>query len=222
MAVGRILAIGDVHGCASSLQQLVDWVKPKKGDIVVMLGDYVDRGPNSKGVVEYLLDWKLESDLVLIKGNHEQIMEEATKSSEHFGYWCDVGGLETVISYGAKLDNVPKKHWGFIKNGLPYYETGHCIFVHGGLDPDLPLEKQDPEEMAWRRFPDARSHISGKQVICGHTVQRSGYPNDLGHSICIDTGACRPDGWLTCLNPMTRRYWQVNEKGKTRDGVLDT
>ena len=90
MAVGRILAIGDVHGCASSLQQLVDWVKPKKGDIVVMLGDYVDRGPNSKGVVEYLLDWKLESELVLIKGNHEQIMEEATKSSEHFGYWCDV------------------------------------------------------------------------------------------------------------------------------------
>ena len=126
------------------------------------------------------------------------------------------------ISYGAKLDNVPRKHWSFIKNGLPYYETGHCIFVHGGLDPDLPLEKQDPEEMAWRRFPDARPHMSGKRVICGHTVQRSGYPNDLGHSTCIDTGACRPGGWLTCLNPMTRHYWQVNEKGKTRDGVLDT
>ena len=68
MAVGRILAIGDVHGCLASLKQLVDWVKPKKGDTVVMLGDYVDRGPNSKGVVEYLLGWKLESDLVLIKG----------------------------------------------------------------------------------------------------------------------------------------------------------
>lgn len=90
--MGRTFAIGDVHGCVASLKKLVDWVNPKKGDVVVMLGDYVDRGPNSQGVIDYLLDWKSKAKLVLLKGNHEQIMEEATKSSEHFGYWCDVGG----------------------------------------------------------------------------------------------------------------------------------
>ena len=75
--------------------------------------------------------------------------------------------------------------------------------------------KQDPVNLAWRRFSDAKEHSSGKLVVCGHTIQRKGKPNDKGHTVCIDTAACR-GGWLTCFNPKTGRYWQANEQGQLR------
>ena len=219
--VSRKLAIGDVHGCLTSLKTLLEMVSPVKGDTVIMLGDYVDRGPESKGVIDYLLSWPWEADLVILRGNHEIIMEEAAFSAEHLGYWCNVGGLETIASYDAKYANIPKKHWDFIASGRAYYETKKVIYVHGGVAPKKSLSKQDPVDMAWRRFPDAKRHISGKLVVCGHTIQRLGVPTDAGHTICIDTAACR-GGWLTCLEAKTRRYWQANEKGKTRKGSLKT
>lgn len=217
--MSRKLAIGDVHGCLNSLKTLLTSVAPVAGDTVIMLGDYVDRGPDSKGVIEYLLSWPWEAKLVLLKGNHEIIMEEASFSAEHLTYWCNVGGLETIASYDAKFANIPESHWEFIYEGLPYYETKKVIYVHGGLAPKRALAKQDPVDMAWRRFPDAKRHFSGKLVICGHTIQRQGVPTDAGHTICIDTAACR-GGWLTCLEAKTRRYWQANEKGKTQKGAL--
>ena len=81
------------------------------------------------------------------------------------------------------------------------------------------MEEQDFDELSWRRFPNAKAHKSGRLVVCGHTIQRGGVPVDKGHTICIDTAACR-GGWLTCLDAKSRRYWQANEKGKTRQGVL--
>ncbi len=192
---------------------------PTAEDTVIMLGDYVDRGPESKGVIDYLINWPWEAKLVLLKGNHEIIMSEATFSAEHLTYWCNVGGLETIASYDAKFSNIPKSHWEFIEEGRAYLETKKVIYVHGGVAPKKALAKQDPVDMAWRRFPDAKKHFSGKLVVCGHTIQRKGVPTDSGHTICIDTAACR-GGWLTCLEAKTRRYWQANEKGRTRNGVL--
>lgn len=217
--MSRKLAIGDVHGCLSSLKTLLASVKPVAGERVIMLGDYIDRGPDSKGVIDYLIDWPWKAELILLKGNHELIMEDSLLSEEHFSYWCDVGGLETMVSYSTRFDEIPEDHWKFVRTGLAYYETKKVIYVHGGVDHKVSMEDQDSEELSWRRFSDAKAHCSGKLVVCGHTIQRGGVPVDIGHSICIDTAACR-GGWLTCLDAKSRRYWQANEKGKTRDGVL--
>jgi len=217
--LSRKLAIGDIHGCLNSLKTLLTIVAPTAEDTVIMLGDYVDRGPDSNGVIDYLINWPWEAKLVLLKGNHEIIMSEATFSAEHLTYWCSVGGLETIASYDAKFANIPKSHWEFIEKGQASFETKKVIYVHGGVAPKKALAKQDPVDMAWRRFPDAKKHFSGKLVVCGHTIQRKGIPTDAGHTICIDTAACR-GGWLTCLEAKTRRYWQANEKGRARKGVL--
>jgi len=217
--LSRKLAIGDVHGCLTSLKNLLDLVKPEAGDRVIMLGDYVDRGPDSKGVIDYLINWPWKAKLTLLKGNHELIMEDSVLSEEHFSYWCDVGGLETLISYNTRVEHIPLSHWEFVLDGRPYHETKKIIFVHGGVDPKVPMDEQDFDELSWRRFSNARAHQSGKLVVCGHTIQRGGVPVDKGHTICIDTAACR-GGWLTCLDAKKRRYWQANEKGKTRQGVL--
>ncbi len=192
---------------------------PVAGDTVIMLGDYVDRGPESQGVIDYLRKWPWEAKLILLKGNHEIIMEEASFSAEHLKYWCDVGGLETIASYDAKFTNIPDSHWEFIANTQPYYETKKVIYVHGGVAPKKAMARQDPVDLAWLRFSNAKKHFSGKLVVCGHTIQRGGVPSDKGHTVCIDTAACR-GGWLTCFEAKSRRYWQANEKGKTRRGIL--
>lgn len=217
--MSRKLAIGDVHGCLKSLKKLLKLVKPEAGDRVIMLGDYVDRGPDSRKVIQYLLDWPWEAELICLKGNHEMIMEDSVLSEEHFAYWCDVGGLETVVSYDGKFKDIPESHWEFVRSGKPFYETKKYIFVHGGVDPKVPMDEQDLDELSWRRFPDAKKHLSGKLVVCGHTIQRRGIPVCKRHTVCIDTAACR-GGWLTCFDVKSRRYWQANEKGKTREGVL--
>ncbi len=210
-----------MHGCLDSLKRLLDVVSPEKGDKVVMLGDYVDRGPDSRGVIDYLLEWPWEADLVTLKGNHEAIMGEAGMSDDHMDYWERVGGLETLGSYGGKLENIPEEHWEFIRGCEPYYQTKKVIYVHGGVEAGKSLKKQNLEDMAWHRFHDARAHLSGKLVVCGHTIQRDGVPSDKGHTICIDTGACR-GGWLTCLEARTRKFWQTNEDGEVRLGMLKT
>ena len=216
---GRLLAIGDIHGCRKALKKLLKLVAPERDDTVIMLGDYVDRGPRSKGVIDYLLNWKWDAKLITLKGNHEMIMEQATESKMHLEYWGEVGGAETLASYGGKLKMIPDEHWEFIEKAEPFYETENFIFVHGGIAPYDKPEDQPLEDLAWLRFREAKAHFSGKTVICGHTVQRKGLPVDKGHSICIDTAACR-GGWLTCLDARAGRFWQTSEKGENRQGKL--
>lgn len=216
---GRLLAIGDVHGCLKSLKALLKEVNPQSEDTVVMLGDYVDRGPDSKGVIDYLIGWEWKSSLICLKGNHEMIMEQAYESGFREGHWKEVGGQETIDSYGGNLDCVPVEHWEFMARLRYFYETEEFIFVHGGANPDRPLRDQDQEEMCWIRFRDALPHQSGKLMICGHTVQKKGWPTDKGFGICIDTAACR-GGYLTCLDVERGRFWQTNEAGGFRTGKL--
>ncbi|MGC6426397.1 MAG: metallophosphoesterase family protein [Akkermansiaceae bacterium] len=216
---GRLLAIGDVHGCLKSLKKLLKQVDPKPEDTVIMLGDYVDRGPDSRGVIDYLLEWKWQASLICLKGNHELIMEHALRSEIHQDYWKEVGGQLTIDSYGGSLEQVPAEHRHFIERARFFHETDDYIFVHGGLHPDRPLLDQDQEEMCWLRFRDAKPHQSGKVMVCGHTVQKKGWPNDKGFGVCIDTAACR-GGFLTCLDAERGRFWQANESGEHRTGKL--
>ena len=140
----RILAIGDIHGCATALDTLLATVKPQPADTIVTLGDYVDRGPNSKGVLDRLISLHETGRLVALRGNHELMMLYAVFSSQNESYWRIYGGAETLDSYSdygtGQLTDIPAAHWHFIKNICrDYWESDLHFFVHANADPQKPL-----------------------------------------------------------------------------------
>lgn len=216
----RTFAIGDIHGCRLALDALLSIVPYGKEDTLITLGDYVDRGPDSKGVIERLIALRGEVNFVALGGNHEAMMLMARGYRASLLDWYDSGGDATIASYGGgrpgDLLGVPDEHWDFLEKTLPYHETPDHIYVHAGVDPHLDMADQPFSTLYWTRFWHATRHKSGRIVICGHTPQREGLPADNGHSICIDTYVFG-GGWLTCLEPATRICWQANEKGETRE-----
>lgn len=215
----RILAIGDIHGCLTALDTLLEFVQLQPDDTLIFLGDYVDRGPNSRGVVERLIELSARPNTVFLRGNHDLWMENAREDRNWFTSWFhgNVGGLETMHSYGD-LTQVPAAHWEFLDNLVEYHETETEIFVHGAVDANEELFDQHQQVLLWERVNDQAPHFSGKRVICGHTSQKSGLPLDISHAVCIDTFCCG-GGWLSALDVTTDRVWQANETGETR--VLD-
>ncbi len=138
--------------------------------------------------------------------------------------WQSCGGLETLVSYGADnrkdwIEAIHAGHWSFFKQTTKFFETDTHIFVHACLDPELDMEEQPDWLLYWEYFDQLRPHKSGKRIVCGHTPQRSGQINDVGFAACIDTGAIY-GGWLTCLDVNSGKYWQANENGALRDGML--
>lgn len=225
----RVLAIGDVHGCLEPLDALLDWVRPGPDDTVVTLGDYVDRGPDTKGVLDRLIGLKREGlRLVCLRGNHELMMLAARDGRSDLKMWLSVGGVQALASYapGSKqvasgLLAIPAAHWEFLEyNLLDYYETETHIFVHAGVYPDHDLDEQPENMLYWEFLPEAMRHQSGKTVVCGHTSQKSGEPKVIPGAVCIDT-YCHGGGWLTCLEAGTGRYWQTNLRGDRREGRVD-
>lgn len=224
----RTLAIGDIHGCLHAFDSLLALIDLQPDDVLVTLGDYVDRGPDSKGVLSRLLELKKRCGLVPLKGNHDLMMLAACEDQQHFNEWMSCGGRKTVESYGpcsdppTLLNLVPVGHWQFLADDcLPYHEAGNHFFVHGNVEPDVPLGEQPEDMLFWKKLvvSDSRPHQSGKRMICGHTQQRSGRPLALEHAVCIDTWVYG-DGWLTCLDVDREAYWQANQRGETRMGML--
>jgi serine/threonine protein phosphatase 1 len=224
----RKFAIGDIHGCLTALDAILDEIAPQADDLVVTLGDYIDRGPNSKGVVDRIVALGQHCRCVSLKGNHELMMLAARNDEEHFREWLACGGKEALKSYQAVAqwpsfaDSIPAQHWQFFKEGCKaYYVTRTHLFVHANICPDLPLSDQPDYMLYWERLEPAawRPHESGKTLICGHSVQRSGCPLVLDHAVCIDTWVYG-DGWLTCLDVESGTYWQANDRGKKRKGKL--
>ena len=222
----RLLAIGDIHGCDTALQALAEFVPIRDDDLLVTLGDYVDRGPNSRAVLDWLISRFATGQLIPLCGNHEIMMLDAREGEDMLDFWLGAGGLDTLESYGTDgetglLADVPVSHWHFLEHQtLRYYETATHFFVHANALPDWPLADQPAEVIFWEKFRNPPPHASGKIMVCGHTPQPSMRPLDIGHAICIDTWIYR-DGWLTCLNPETGEYWQANQEGRTRRGWLE-
>ena len=217
---GRTLAIGDIHGCAAALKSLIAALKLNANDTVVMLGDAIDRGPDSKGVIDQLLELKQSCNLVPILGNHEQMLLDSVDGNMPLQDWLIHGGAETLDSYGknAALGAIPNSHIGFIRSWGDYYETESQFFAHGNYDSDIALNEQFWEDLRWRslKFGMPGIHQSGKIAILGHTANKQGEILDEGHLICIDT-YCHGGGWLTALEPATGQIWQVDREGKLRD-----
>lgn len=216
----RVLAVGDIHGCFHALTALAQAVPFTDYAVLVTLGDHVDRGPNSREVIDWLLDWGRSHQVVCLRGNHEIIMMDALKDRFALRPWLEVGGMATMESYqGGKA--IPPEHRAFLENTLPWWETDTHIFVHASVNPALPMEKQTDPDLYWKRVDfSAPPHLSGKTVVCGHSAHKDGVPKSNGHLTCIDTWAYG-GGWLTALDISAGVYWQARESGEIRRGVLE-
>ena len=224
----RHLAIGDIHGCISALRSLIDFVAVRPDDTIITLGDYVDRGPDSSAVLDFIIELGETHKLVPLRGNHEIMMLDARESKSWFHAWMRYGGDATLRSYSHSEDDagsfadVPDAHFYFIENELvSFFECESHFFVHANADADIALEQQTDPTLYWRRYGDPVPHCSGKIMVCGHTIQQSGLPVSNGAAVCIDTWAYG-DGWLSCLDVDSGTVWQANEAGDTRSFTLKT
>jgi serine/threonine protein phosphatase 1 len=217
----RYLAIGDIHGCFTALTTLAAFVPFTPDDVLITLGDYVDRGPNSSAVLDWLITYARNGKIVSLRGNHDLLMLGARKSEIDLSWWLRLGGDATLASYAplgqtGRLADVPDEHWNFLENQTkPWFEIDTHFFVHANADPALPLVQQPETMLYWESFFNPPPHESGKIMVCGHTPQKMGIPLNLGHAVCIDTWVYG-DGWLTCFDVATGLYWQANQRGETR------
>ncbi len=204
----RLLAIGDIHGCLDQLQELLQRVQPTHDDQVVFLGDYVDRGPDSAGVVDYLIRFRLTyPKTIFLRGNHEQMFLNYLEGQDASLFLMN-GGINTLNSYQEKdLLPVPEPHVEFLQTTQTYFICGQFIFVHAGMRPEVLPEDQEEFDLLWiRREFIASDYDWGKTVVYGHTPLNE--PFLSANRIGLDTG-CVYGRQLTCCNVNSREIWQV-------------
>ena len=210
-----IYAIGDIHGCRDLLEELLEVVNPDLDrHRLVFIGDYIDRGPDSRGVVEVILNLKKNyksENIICLMGNHERMFLDFLQGEEELLFLYN-GGTATIQSYwGSQWDRssrrLPVEHAGFFRELHLYYETEDYIFVHGGLRPGVPLAAQVEEDLLWIREEFIFSEEDfGRRIIFGHTPFRS--PLVMPNKIGIDTGAVYGNK-LTCLILPEERFIAV-------------
>ncbi|MDR1039387.1 MAG: serine/threonine protein phosphatase [Deltaproteobacteria bacterium] len=205
----RIFAVGDIHGCRQKLEKLLDkmdW-RPENSEELVFLGDYIDRGPDSFGVVEIVRSLKEDypDAVTALKGNHEQMFVNFITGAEDISLDHN-GTADTMKSYDRNSP-FPASHFRFYLNLELYYETESHIFVHAGLRPGVPLARQSEEDCLWIRNEFLESEFDfGKTVVFGHTPFRE--PLILPGRAGLDTGAVF-GGPLTCMELLSGRLITV-------------
>jgi serine/threonine protein phosphatase 1 len=223
-AAQAVYAIGDVHGRLDLLEDLLARIRDDAARhsedgarTLIFLGDYVDRGPESRGVVDAVMADPLPGFTpVRLLGNHEEAMLSFLDGESDGLDWLSFGGLETLLSYGVPLrslpssteavkalqlslaEAVPQRHVAFFRNCLLHYSVGDYVFVHAGIRPGISLEKQTQTDLLWIRddFLRVRIPLPGRVVVHGHTI--CDLPQNRDHRINVDTGAF-VSGRLTCL-----------------------
>ena len=208
-----LYAVGDIHGRSDLLLPLLKKIgadareEPAARRILLFVGDYVDRGPDSRGVIDAIVDGVTPFETVFLKGNHEAVLLDFLDNPARWEDWRRFGGLETLASYGvdhrllagagvepeeirdAFLAALPRKHLDFLRTLLLSYECGDYYFVHAGARPGIPLDQQIEADQLWIRegFLDAGDVFGGRVVVHGHTPKKS--PERRSFRIGIDTGA---------------------------------
>lgn len=218
--MGRLIAIGDVHGCRQALDGLLAALRPDPSDVVVTLGDYVDRGPDSHGVIERLIELDEQCLLVPLRGNHEQMMRGARHSAKELARWLPNGGKTTMASYGLPptskaMRQLPTSHQEFLDYRCrDFAAIGPWLFVHAGAEPDLPPHRLSLAALNWMEFTDIEPRVDGRVVICGHSAVRD--VTFRRHAVCIDTGMGKwPDARLTALDLTRGLVVQADTAGRT-------
>jgi len=215
----RTIAIGDIHGCLAALDCVLEAIQPGPEDTIITVGDYVDRGPNSCGVLDRLLQLEKSTNLIALQGNHEEMMLAVLERRVEPYSWLNHGGVDTMESYGfaGDLACVPESHREFIKRMPNFFENETHFVVHANYDPDLPLTEQPDDMLRWVKITNSlpAPHQSGKIAIVGHTHDRLGEIFRIPHLICIDT-YCYGGKWLTALELGTDCIWQSSPEGVLR------
>ncbi|MDX0598335.1 serine/threonine protein phosphatase [Sinorhizobium medicae] len=190
-------AVGDIHGCLAQLDTLLASIESiAAGGRVIFLGDLVDRGPDSRGVVERIMagprttGWKW----ITLKGNHEAMLVAARKGRPEMSLWLTNGGEETMASYGGAI---PLSHLVWMAELPSIIIERHRIFVHAGVDENIPLDEQGDDILLWMRTdPNYSGTYWGRHVCHGHTPSRSN-PRTVGNRTNVDSGAVF-GGMLSC------------------------
>jgi len=216
----RLYVIGDIHGRSDLLDQIIQAIRqdlvssPPGNAAVVTLGDYIDRGPDSRGVLDRLTRNPFPIPYVPLKGNHEELFELFLEDPGVGSQWRYLGGLETLHSYGVPVGSlmrgkgfeeasdmlrgrVPGEHLAFLSSLRTFITSGQYFLCHAGVRPGVPLDRQQPRDLLWIRqefLTSARNF--GKIVVHGHTPVEE--PEVLPNRINIDTGAFAT-GRLTCI-----------------------
>lgn len=216
--MSRTIAIGDIHGCSIALAALVEAIDLQPTDTLIPLGDFVDRGSDSKGVLDQLIGLRESCNLIPILGNHDQMMLHARNSKSDFQFWMNCGGDAALDSYGSssRLDLIPPQHFQFLEGCHSFYETDSHLFLHANFAPATPLMETADHTLRWLSLRDSipqSIHCSGKIAFVGHTPQAEIL--SLGFLVCLDTGVC-DGGWLSAMDIDSGKVWQVNERGELR------
>ncbi len=241
----RIYAVGDIHGRVDLLQRLHTVIledtadsRPGVENVVVYLGDYLDRGLYSRELIDFFLDEPLAGfEAVYLRGNHDQYFLDFLVDPDKGASWLRFGGDATVYSYGVRipddvapnmrmvyirdrlLETVPERHLTFLGDLELAKVIGDFLFVHAGVNPERPLSKQTPEDLMWIRDAFLESERDfGKIVVHGHSVTR--VPEVRENRIGIDTGACYSNN-LTCvvLEGASKRFLSTAEAASRTDRV---
>lgn len=231
----RVYAVGDIHGRLDLFEALVaaidadDAAAVPADTTVILLGDLVDRGPDSAGVIALAREWQRRREVRILGGNHEEMFLRSFRDLEMFRHFLRHGGRETVLSYGVDRarfaqtsleeaqdlmrETVPAEDIAFLESFEDMVRIGDYLFVHAGIDPRAPIEEQKRHDLRWIREPFL-SHPEpyGLVVVHGHTICDD--PEDRGNRIGIDTGAYM-SGRLTALvlEGTARRYIEAVESG---------
>jgi serine/threonine protein phosphatase 1 len=223
----HLYVIGDIHGCFDELVKLVEFLKIDQGlsaeDMVVFLGDYIDRGMQSHEVVEYLLMLQKEFPQVFfLKGNHEDMFLNFLGFEGHLGEgFLQNGGINTLISYSLSaldqpdeiFEQLPDDHIDFLQNLDRYIIVGDYVIAHAGLNPLRDLTNQVDEDLFWIRDEFISNiHYFDKTVIFGHTPHQD-VVFHLPYKIGIDTGLVYGHK-LTCLELIKKKIFQIRHKHK--------
>src|SRR5690606_26812032 len=229
----RVYAVGDVHGRLDLFAALVEAIDADDAaagpavTTVVLLGDLVDRGPESSGVLALARAWQARRRVRILAGNHEEMFLRSFSELEMFRHFLRHGGRQTVLSYGVEPNAfqqatmeeaqemmraaVPGEDIAFLESFEDMVRVGDYLFVHAGIDPRLPLDEQKRHDLRWMREPFlSHTDSHGLVVVHGHTITDE--PEDCGNRIGIDTGAFMT-GRLTALalEGASRRYIEASE-----------
>ncbi len=228
--------IGDMHGCVAELTALVEFLPLERGDTVVFLGDYIDRGPDSRGVVDCLLALRGRGaqETVFLRGNHEDMMLSFVGlSGNHGDAFLLNGGVATLASYGVAapagrptpadgqrlLEALPPDHIEFFVRLEPWYFMDGFLCVHAGINPQRSWEDQTGEELIWIRHEFITNpHALSRTVLFGHTPMKDVFFN-LPYKIGLDTGLVYGNA-LSCLETTERTLYQIRH-GSTEVSVTD-
>ena len=195
--MARTYALSDIHGHLNKLTALVARCRSDAGGAVakfVFLGDTIDRGPDSRGVVEYLMDFqgRHSGHVICLCGNHEDLALSAIDNSAEIDQWVAYNSGDTTLrSYGVTAPSeLPAEHVAWMRALGTHHDDGRRFFVHAGVDPSRPLDHQDRHDLLWMREPFLSDpHDYGRFVVHGHTPLRGGQPDLRTNRVNIDTGA---------------------------------